>query len=339
MLINKAFHLETRPSSQVPAGPHNFRLIETPVRPLKEGEILVRHHFLSLDPYMRVRMNEGASYAPPHPLGEVMLGVTVGEVLHSQDPAFKVGEAVIGLGGWQLYHIYHASDLRKIDTTLHIPLQAYLGVLGMPGIAAWYGLYECLQPQAGQTLVVSAATGAVGSVVGQLGRLLGLKTIGIAGGPEKCRLATKAFGFEACLDHQDPHFPEHFAAHVPQGVDLLFENVGGRVFALALHHINLFGRIALCGLISSGYDGRPSPLGDCRVIIEKRLTIQGFIISDHRQTLWPKALATLTPLVRSGALIQKETCAQGLEAAPEAFFNMLKGQHLGKQLVQLFPAA
>ena len=329
---NKAFILASRPSREVPAGPHNFQLVESETAAPGEGEVLGRHHYLSLDPYMRGRMNDGKSYAQPQPLGEVMIGGTVGEVVASRNPRFAVGDRVVGNGGWQLYGLSEGKGLRKIEPGT--PIQAWLGPVGMPGVTAWYGVTKIIAPKAGETVLVSAATGAVGSVVGQLVKLAGARAVGIAGGPEKCAFAVSDLGYDACVDHRDADFPARLKEALPGGINGLFENVGGEPFRQAMRRLNPFSRIALCGLVSSGYDGTPTPLPDVRVLLDTRSRLEGFIVSDHL-SVWPQALSELAGHVAAGRLRWRETVAEGLEAAPQAFFAMLKGGNFGKQLVKL----
>ena len=336
-LTNTQIHLVSRPAPE--AVVENFKLVNAPVPELKDGQVLVRHHFMSLDPYMRGRMNDAKSYATPQPLNAVMQGGTAGEVVASQHPAYQVGDKVVGFGGWQDYSVVDAGvpgTMRKVDTT-HIPLSAYLGAVGMPGVTAWYGLVKIIQPKAGQTVVVSAASGAVGSAVGQLAKARGCRVVGIAGGAEKCKYVIDELGFDACVDykaHADAKsLYEALKAATPDGVDGCFENVGGPVFDAVLARMNAFGRIALCGMIS-GYDGEPIPLKQPQLILTNRLTIEGFIVSEHME-LWPQALKELGTMVATGKLKYRESVAQGLEAAPAAFLGLLKGKNFGKQIVKL----
>jgi NADPH-dependent curcumin reductase CurA len=332
MPLNKGFVLASRPQGEAKA--ENFRLVEHEVGEPGEGQVLVKHHYLSLDPYMRGRMDESKSYAVSQKIGEVMIGGTVGEVVASKNPNFKVGDHVVdSSGGWQLYRLSNGQSLQKIDTS-RVPIQAFVGACGMPGITAWYGLNKIIAPKAGETVVVSAATGAVGSIVGQLAKTKGARPVGIAGGPEKCRYATDELGYDACVDHRAPDFAEKLKATLPNGVDGLFENVGGQPFALTTRRLNAFARIAICGLIASYEGAEKSTLEDLRILLVNRALIQGFIVSDHL-ALWPQALKELVELAATGKLKWKETIAQGLESAPEAFFGMLKGKNFGKQLVKL----
>ena len=334
---NKQIHLVSRPEGEASAA--NFRLVETKVAEPVDGQVLVRHRFLSLDPYMRGRMSDAKSYAKPQALNEVMGGGTVGEVVASKHPGYQPGDSVVGMGGWQQYSLVDGSVpgvLRKVDTS-RIPLSAYLGAVGMPGVTAWYGLMKICEPKAGQTIVVSAASGAVGSVVGQLAKARGCRAVGIAGGADKCRYVVDELGFDACVDykaHRDPKsLYRALREATPDGVDGCFENVGGPILDATLARMNAFGRIALCGMIS-GYDGQPIPLQQPQLVLTQRLTIEGFIVSEHME-VWPEALKELGTLVATGKLKYRETIAEGIEAAPDAFIGLLKGRNFGKQLVKL----
>jgi len=335
--VNRRILLVSRPEGEPTLG--NFRLVEAPVPDLQDGQVLVRHRFLSLDPYMRGRMNEGRSYAQPQPLGEVMIGGTAGEVVASRHPDFAEGDAVVGMGGWQEYQVVDAAQrlaLQKVDTS-RIPLPAYLGPVGMPGVTAWYGLTRLIGPRPGETVVVSAAAGAVGGVAGQLARLRGARAVGLAGGPDKCAYVTDELGFDACIDYKRHADPKSLAQALkeacPGGIDGVFENVGGAILDTVLARTNAFARVAVCGLIS-GYNGEPIPLRNPSLILVNRLRIEGFIVSEHLEQ-WPEALAELGALVADGRLRYRETVAEGLEQAPEAFLGLLKGRNVGKQLVRL----
>lgn len=336
-LTNRQILLASRPAGEPTVD--NFKLVETPVPELQDGQVLVRHHYLSLDPYMRGRMNEGKSYAQPQPLGEVMIGGTVGEVVQSRNPNFQVGDKVVGMGGWQEYAVVDAHQrgvLQKVDTT-HIPLSAYLGAVGMPGVTAWYGLVKIIEPKAGETVVVSAASGAVGGVVGQLAKVRGCRAVGIAGGPDKCRYVVEELGFDACIDYKQHRDVRSLASALkeacPDGIDGYFENVGGMMLDAVLLRMNAFARIALCGMIS-GYNGEPIPLQNPQLLLVNRVKLQGFIVSEHMD-VWPEALKELGTLVATGKLKYRESIAQGIERAPEAFIGLLKGRNFGKQLVKL----
>ena len=337
MTTNQQIHLVSRPTGE--ASVDNFKLVEAEVPELKDGQVLVRHHFMSLDPYMRGRMNDAKSYAVPQPLNAVMQGGTVGEVVASKNTGYAVGDQVVGFGGWQQFSVADASVpgvLRKVDTA-HIPLSAYLGAVGMPGVTAWYGLTQICKPVAGKTIAVSAASGAVGSAVGQLAKARGCRVVGIAGGVDKCGYVVNELGFDACIDykaHGDPKsLYEALKEATPEGVDGYFENVGGAVLDAVLPRMNAFGRIALCGMIS-GYDGEPIPMKQPQLLLMSRLTLEGFIVSEHME-LWPEALKELGTMVVAAKLKYRESVAQGLAAAPEAFLGLLKGKNFGKQVVKL----
>ena len=327
---NRQIVLARRPKGKVEES--NFLLIEDEVASPGEGQVLTRVRWLSLDPYMRGRMDEGPSYAPPQPLGQVMQGGTVAEVLESRHPGLRAGDLVVGAAGWQEYQVADGGTLRKIDTSV-VPASAYLGCVGMPGVTAWYGLHRICEPKAGETVVVSAAAGAVGSVVGQLARLAGCRAVGIAGGLAKCEHVVRELGFDACVDYRSPAFQEDLAAATPAGVDAIFENVGGEVLDAALARVNPFGRVAICGLIA-GYDGQDIPLRRVRALLVSRLRVQGFIVSEHLE-VWPQALAELGAHAAAGRIVWRETVAEGLERAPAAFLGMLRGENVGKQLVKV----
>ncbi len=330
---NLGFVLKSRPTRETPAGVHNFEMIERSVADPADGQVLVRQIFMSLDPYMRGRMNDGKSYAQPQKLGEIMGGGAVGEVIASRNERFKAGDKVLGSGGWQQFALSDGRDLRKLPAG-RLPIEAYLGPAGMPGITAWYGTNKIIGPKPGETFVVSAATGAVGTVVGQLAKLAGARVVGIAGGSDKCRFAEQEMGLDVCVDHRAADFEARFNAAVPDGVDGLFENVGGDPFRLAMRRINPFSRIALCGLVASGYDGTPTALEDMRMVLNARCRIEGFIVSDH-MPLWPQAISELSEHILAGRIKWRTSVAEGIEAAPAAFFAMLKGGNFGKQLVRL----
>ncbi len=335
--MNRRIVLASRPAA-VPAL-ENFRLETVPVAMPGAGEVLIRNHWLSLDPYMRGRMSTAKSYADPHPLDAVMLGGTVGVVEASGHAGFAVGDTVLAFGGWQEYALVAGDALRmvhRIDPAL-APMQRYLGALGMPGMTAWYGLNRIIEPKAGETVVVSAASGAVGMVVGQLAKAAGCRVVGVAGGPEKCAYVIEELGFDACLDHKALRdardFDQALANAAPAGVDGCFENVGGLVFEGTLRRMNAFGRIAVCGMIA-GYNGEPVPLKDPTVILRSRLKVQGFIISESPADM-AEAFKELAPLHVQGRLRYRESIADGIASAPEAFLGLLQGRNFGKQLVRL----
>jgi len=326
--------LASRPQGWVTT--ENFRLEHVPIPQPGPGQLLVRNHYLSLDPYMRGRMEETKSYAESQRLGETMIGGTVGVVETSNHPGYAVGDAVVGLFGWQEYGLSDGTQLMKVDTRA-VPMSAYLGAVGMPGVTAWYGLNRICRPKPGETVLVSAASGAVGSVVGQLARQAGCRAIGIAGGQEKCEYVVEHLGFDACVDHRRHGDVQSMARALreaaPKGIDCLFENVGGVCLDAALACMNPFGRVALCGMIA-GYNGQDIAIHNVRALLVARLEIRGFIVSDHMD-VWPQALAELGRAVATGQLKFRESVAQGLAAAPEAFIGLLQGRNFGKQLVRL----
>ena len=330
--------LAARPTGA--AGLEHFRLESVPTPAAPEGHVLVRVHYLSLDPYMRMRMNDVKSYAAPVAVGAVMVGGTVGEVVESRHAGFAVGDKVVCPGGWQEMALIDARTpglVRKVDPSGGVPLSAFLGPVGMPGVTAWVGLNHIIEPKTGETVVVSAASGAVGSVVGQLAKAKGCRVVGLAGGADKCAYVTGELGFDACIDYKrHPDFKSLAQAldeAAPGGVDGNFENVGGLTLDVVLSRMNAFGRVALCGMIS-GYEGQPLAIHNARLLLTQRLKLQGFIVGEH-PSLWPAALEELGRLVTSGKLKYRESVAQGIAAAPEAFLGLLKGKNFGKQLVKL----
>ena len=334
---NRQILLASRPQGEPSA--ENFKLVETPVAPLADGQVLVRHHFLSLDPYMRGRMSDAKSYATPQPLDQVMIGGTAGEVVESRNAHFKAGDKVVGMGGWQEYAVVNADQrgvLQKVDTT-HVPLSAYLGAVGMPGVTGWYGLVKIIAPKAGETIVVSSAAGAVGGAVGQLAKARGCRVVGIAGGPDKCRSVVEELGFDECIDYRQftdlKSMSGALKAACPQGIDGYFENVGGVLLDAVMLRSNAFARIAMCGMIA-GYNGEPIPMTLPQLILTNRMKVEGFIVSEHME-LWPEALKELGTMVATGKLKYRESVSQGIASAPEAFFGLLKGKNQGKQLVKL----
>lgn len=311
----------------------NFRIVETPIPEPGEGEMLVRIHFLSLDPYMRGRMNDAKSYAAKVELGEVMIGGAVGQVIRSNTPAFHEGDFVVGSFGWQEYALSKGAGVMKVDPS-RVPLQAYLGPVGMPGVTAYIGLLDIGAPKAGETVVVSAAAGAVGSIVGQIAKMRGCRAVGIAGGEAKCALVTREFGFDACIDYKAGPLADALRAHAPNGVDVYFDNVGGEVLDAVLARLNPFARIPLCGLISQYNATEPYGVKNFASLLINRVKLEGFIVSD-RLDRWPAALRDLGTWVAEGKLRYRETIAEGLHRAPTAFLGMLRGENVGKQLVKL----
>ena len=326
--------------------PENFSYEPAPIPEPGEGEVLVRVHYMSLDPYMRGRMDDAKSYAAPVPVGGTMEAGGVGEVIASESPQFKPGDFAFGMFGWATHGCLPANQLRKLDPD-QAPITTALGVLGMPGFTGWHGLTEYGKPKAGETLVVAAATGPVGSMVGQVARLAGLRTVGIAGGAEKCRLATETFGFDACLDHRAYDSARDLRAALkaecPDGIDIYFENVGGKVLEAVMPLMNNFGRIPVCGMIAwynaggLGADARDEGLTApalWRNILVKFLSVNGFIIANHFDR-YPEFLKQVAPKVMSGEIAYLEDIAEGLENAPETFMAMLKGGNTGKQIVKV----
>jgi NADPH-dependent curcumin reductase CurA len=331
MATNTQVLLVSRPTGWVEES--NFKIVETPTAKPGPNELLVKNHWLSLDPYMRGRMSDAKSYAQPVQIGQVMVGGTVGEVVESNNPKFKPGDFVVGSLGWQTHAVTNGDGLMKVDPKL-IPLSAYLGVAGMPGATAWVGLFEHCHPRAGETVVVSAASGAVGSVVGQLAKLAGCRAVGIAGGKTKCDYTVKELGFDACVDYKTGDLNESLKSAVPEGIDCYFENVGGEVMEAVFRRLNPYSRIALCGLISEYNLAEPHGMKMTRALLVNRVKLQGFIVSD-RQDLFIKAVTQLAKWVAQGKIKYHETVAEGLTNAPKAFIGMLKGANLGKQLVKL----
>jgi len=329
--------LVSRPKGVVVPG--NFELSTVP-RPagtsLATNEVLVKNIFLSLDPYMRGRMSLARSYALPQPLNQTMLGTTAGVVVASKYAGLKEGDYVTGQLGWAEMGVTTGDKLQPVDTQ-KIPLTAYLGVLGMPGVTAWYGVNILLNAQPGQTLVVSAASGAVGGVVGQLAKLKGCRVVGIAGGQQKCDYVRDQLGFDACIDYKQARSGQElqalFSAVLPEGIDLLFENVGSSIFDASLFNLNPHAKIALCGMVA-GYNGIAEPLKNASKLLTMRATLQGFIVTEHME-IWPQAINELTGLLLNNKLQYRETITEGLAQAPQALIGLLSGQNFGKQLVQL----
>lgn len=320
--------------------PEDFKLETGPLPEPAEGEVLVEVTHLSLDPYMRGRMDDVKSYAPSVELGETMTGQGVARVIRSRAKGLSEGDVVTGITGWTSHASLPAQDLRKLDREL--PPSTALGVLGMPGLTGWVGLHEFGKPKSGETLVVGAATGPVGSMVGQLAKAAGMRTVAVAGGEEKCRVAVETFGFDAAIDHRAHHdarsLREAISEAAPKGVDIYWENVGGKLLEAVLPLMNTHGRIPVCGTIAwyGGVegDGTDHLPGVWRSILVKRLQVSGFIIFDHWHQ-YPKFLAEVAPKVMNGDIAYLEDVAMGLEAAPDAFIAMLKGGNLGKQIVAL----
>ncbi len=334
MAMNRRIVLASRPQGLPTA--KNFRLEEVPIPRAPEGGFVVRNHWLSLDPYMRGRMDAAKSYAKSVEIGAVMEGGTVGEVIESRNDKFKVGEFVTGRFGWQEYGVSDGLGATKVDGAA-APLSAYLGVLGMPGVTAWVGLLDIGQPKAGETVVVSAASGAVGSVVGQIAKIHGARAVGIAGGKSKCDYVINELGFDACIDYQAGALHEALKGACPKGIDVYFENVGGPITDAVLALMNPFSRMPVCGLISQ-YNAASADdvhgLKNIRSVLTNRIRMQGFIVSD-RMELWRPARADLTKWLTERKLKYRESVLVGLDKAPEALIGLLQGRNFGKQLVKL----
>jgi NADPH-dependent curcumin reductase len=322
--------------------PSDFRLEDLPRPEAGPGQLLLRTLWLSLDPYMRGRMSDAPSYAKPVGIGEVMEGGTVSEVLASKSDGFAPGDIVMGRTGWQSHAVAEGRAVRKVDRSL-APISTALGVLGMPGLTAYAGLLEIGQPKAGETVVVAAASGAVGSVVGQIARIKGARAIGIAGGQRKCRFVVEELGFDACVDHRAPDFAEQLTRFCSGGIDVYFENVGGAVFQAVFPLLNPFARIPVCGLIAH-YNETELPPGPDRVpqlmraVLTKRLTIRGFIVTDFAARE-PDFLRDVATWIRERRIQYREDVVEGLARAPRALIGLLRGENFGKVLVRVSPDA
>lgn len=336
-LLNRQITLASRPLGAPTAA--NFALVEQPVPEPAEGELLLRNLYLSLDPYMRGRMSDAESYAAPVPVGGVMVGGTVARVVASKHPRWRVGDLVLAYAGWQDYALSDGSGLSRLDPSMAQPSLA-LGVLGMPGFTAYMGLLDIGQPQPGETVVVAAASGAVGSVVGQIARLKGCHVVGIAGGSEKCRYVVDELGFDACVDHRAERFPQQLEVACRQGIDVYFESVGGAVFDAVLPLLNARARVPLCGLIAQ-YNDTALPAGPdrlgllMRTVLTKRIRMQGFIIFDDYGPRFGEFIEAMSPWVRDGRIKFREDIVEGLENAPQAFIGMLEGHNFGKLVVRI----
>ncbi|MDQ5849191.1 MAG: NADP-dependent oxidoreductase [Pseudomonadota bacterium] len=328
---NKRVLLASRPSGWVTE--QNFRIDSAPLPKPQEGEVLVKNLWLSLDPYMRGRMSDAKSYVKGVEIGEVMVGQTVGEVLESRDAKFKKGDHVLTQLGWQLFGSSLGKDLVKVDAS-RAPLSYYVGVLGMPGMTAYFGLKEIGQPKAGETVLVSAASGAVGSVVGQLAKLWGCNAVGIAGGPEKCDYVTRSLGFDACVDYKAGNLYRDLKAACPKGIDVFFDNVGAEILDTALRLTNVFARIVVCGMIAEYNATEPYAMKNLRAVLVNRVRMQGMIVFDWKDR-YGEALKALGGYFAQGKLKYRESVVEGLENAPKGLISLLKGGNFGKQLVKL----
>ncbi len=336
-LHNRRFVLAERPTGEPTDDTLRLETVDLPTP--GAGQMLLRNEYLSLDPYMRGRMSDAPSYAAPVEIGEVMVGGTVSQVVRSDVDGFAAGDWVVAPGGWQDYALSDGAGVINMGTDPERPSWA-LGVLGMPGLTAWAGLTQIGQPTAGETLVVAGASGPVGATVGQIGKILGLRVVGIAGGPEKGAHVVETLGFDACVDYKADGFPEALAAAVPDGIDIYFENVGGAVFDAVLPLLNARARIPLCGLISQ-YNATSLPDGPDRMnflmgqILRKRMTMRGFIVFDDFGHLYPEFARTVGAWVREGKIQYREEMIEGLEQAPSAFIGLLNGEAFGKRVVHL----
>ncbi|WP_432371678.1 NADP-dependent oxidoreductase [Pantoea allii] len=334
---NHAWLLASRPQGEPTED--NFRYVAQPTPEIKDGEILLRTIYLSLDPYMRGRMDEGKSYAPPAELDQPMVGGTVCQVAASKNSEFKEGDWVLCQSGWQEYAVSDGKDVARLDNNLPHPSWA-LGILGMPGFTAYMGLMDIGQPKEGETLVVAAATGPVGATVGQLGKMKGCRVVGVAGGEEKCRHAVENLGFDACINHHSPDFEEQLKNACLDGIDIYFENVGGKVFDAVFPLLNTAARVPVCGLVSA-YSQKALPAGPDRTslimagILKRRIRMQGFIIFQDYGHRYPEFLKAMTPLVESKKIQYREHVIEGLEQAPKAFIDMLNGKNFGKTVVKV----
>jgi NADPH-dependent curcumin reductase len=330
---NRRVLLKSRPQGEPTSA--DFEIVDGPVPDPQEGEYLSRTIWMSLDPYMRGRMSEAKGYAANAKLGEALGGGTVGQVLKSKNPKFKEGDYVAEYAGWQSYAVSNGAGVMKLDPGV-APISTALSVLGMPGMTAWWGLMQIGKPKAGETVVVSAASGAVGSVVGQLARLHGCRTVGIAGGKAKCDYVVKELGFDACVDYRaaGTNLFKELREAAPKGIDVYFETVGGAVQAAIVPQLNDFARVPLCGLISQYNEMQMNPGPDWRMLLVKRATVTGFIVSDHfaqMEGFWKE----VPPAVKAGKIKYREDIVQGIDKAPEAFIGLLKGKNFGKLLVQV----
>jgi len=336
-MLNRRIVLAARPQGK--AELNSFRLEHVPIPELRPGEILLRTLWLSLDPYMRGRMSDAPSYAAPVAVGAVMVGGTVARVEQSLNPEYHVGELVVAMNGWQEFAISSGSGLVKLPPDIQHPSYA-LGVMGMPGFTACIGLLDIGKPQPGETVAVAAATGAVGSLVGQIAKIKGCRVVGIAGGPEKCDWAVRQLGFDACVDHRTAAFDESLAAACPQGIDVYFENVGGKIFRTVVPLLNNFARVPVCGLISMYDEGAKPSEGDSaqalmRAVLVKRITLRGFIFSDIYEYRRAEFLAALGAWLHEGKIKYREDVVRGLANAPKAFLGLLHGHNFGKVVVDV----
>ncbi len=334
-LKNTRAVLASRPRGR--ASENDFRIETVDLNSPGEGEVLLKNLWVSVDPYMRGRMDATKSYTKGLEVGDVMVARTIAEVLESRHPDYRPGDLVTADGNWQSHLLSRGQGLRRIDPSLvseMIPLTWHLGILGMPGTTAWIGMMHIGAPKAGETAVVSAASGAVGMTAVQLAKLAGLRVVGIAGGPDKCAWVERELGADACIDYKAPDWTERLAAATPKGVDVYFDNVGGPILDEVLDRVNFFARIPLCGLISRYDTGERQPLRNVHQILINRVMMQGFIVFD-RPELVERAVAALHDHARAGRLRYRESISDGLESAPRAMLGLLEGRNFGKQLVRV----
>ena len=335
--INRQWILAERPVGE--PNDNTLRLVETPIPTPGKGQMLLRAEYLSLDPYMRGRMSAARSYAAPVEVGEVMVGGTVSQVVTSDVKGFAPGDWVMNYGGWQDYSVSDGAGVTNLGPDPAHPSWA-LGILGMPGFTAWAGLTQIGQPKPGETIGVAAATGPVGATVGQIGKILGCRVVGIAGGPEKCAYAVETLGFDACIDHKRDDLAQALAEATPDGIDVYFENVGGRVFDAVMPRLNTFARIPVCGLIAQ-YNATELPPGPDRLsllmgtILTRQMTVRGFIIFDTFAPLYPEFAKQMTQWIAEGRIHYREEIIDGLVNAPKAFIGLLRGDNFGKRVIRL----
>lgn len=335
--INRKLVLVERPKGEPTKD--TLKLVKDEIPVVGDKQMLLRTEFLSLDPYMRGRMSDAASYADPVEIGDVMVGGTVAQVVSSNLDKFAVGDWVLSFSGWQDYALSDGVGVTNLGKNPTHPSWA-LGILGMPGFTAWAGLTQIGEPKAGETIAVAAATGPVGATVGQIGKQLGCRVVGIAGGPEKCAYAVEELGFDACIDHKAPDFAEQLAKASPNGIDVYFENVGGKVLDAVIPLLNTFARVPVCGLVSQ-YNATELPKGPDRmnwlmgIILRKKIKIQGFIIFDNFAHLYPQFAQEMTAWIKDGKVKYREEIIDGLENAPEAFIGLLNGENFGKRVIRV----
>jgi NADPH-dependent curcumin reductase CurA len=330
-MMNRQILLRSRPEGN--PTPDNFEMVNVVVPSVTDGAVLRRTIYLSLDPYMRGRMSDAESYAASVALREVMVGGTVSQVIESKNPAFAAGDFVVGYDGWQDFGLSSGRELRKLDPSI-APISTAVGTLGMPGMTAYVGLLDIGQPKPGETVVVSAASGAVGSVVGQIAKIKGCRAVGIAGSPDKCQYVVDVLGFDACVNYKTDSFREDLAGACPSGIDVYFENVGGAVFGAVLRLLNVNARIPLCGLIADYNATKMPPGSNLRPLLTKRALMKGFIVTDHNDRA-PAFLKDCSQWVREGLVKYREDIVDGLEHAPTALLKLFDGRNFGKLIVRV----